>query len=196
MGTLTLQGQDFHLNPCPDLGDEKDTQFRRYNENFSRILKDNFEEDYLVRFTAKPFIDPEFAFQIRKIDSMNYELSAVVFTENLWDAHLMDSVKADVQNRHINRTLAVKIDALFNVFIDSVLKNEIIVTVLDGTSYTFSHKTENTEKCGETSDPIIDSPLGELVGICEVLMKYAKGEDIDLKKLDKRISKLYCQKSI
>lgn len=194
MGTLTLQGQDFHLNPCPDLGDEMDTQFRRYNENFSRILKDNFEEDYLVRYVAKPFIDPEFAFQIRKIDSMNYELSAVVFNENLWDAHLMDSVKADVQKRNINRTLAVRIDALFKVFTDSVSKNEINQTVLDGTSYIFSHKTEETEKCGQTSDPGVDSPLGELVWICEILMKYAKGEEIDLIKLDKRIDKLFCHK--
>lgn len=190
MGSLNSFGQENRLFPCVDFSDEIN-QIKKYNGHLEEVLMNNFKEDYIVRFIAKPTCNPEYAFQIREIDTANFEITAIFFQENLWNTQSIDSVIVEVRNRNINRKLALKIDALFNVFIDSLSDRNALGIGEDGISYIFIRKSKNGVKCGETWSPNETSPLGELVYICKVLTEYVKGEDVEVVKIQKIINKLY-----
>ena len=204
MGTLTVQGQDLRLNPCVFFYED----INEYDELLEKVLTDNFTEDYLIRFIAEISFDPEYLFQIRETDNSNYEIEAVVFQESLWESFstskfvyldqvkvpkiefILDSVKRDVYKRDIDKTLVVKLDELFNVFTSDVEVFSVAIC-LDCSNYIFKQKTDKGIICGETQESSIDSPLGKLVSICDDLTLYAKGEDIDLTRLEERIIELY-----
>ncbi len=204
MGTLTVQGQVFRLNPCIELVDF----IFKYDNLLEKALTDNFTEDYIIRYIVEPSFDSEYLFQIRETDNSSYEIEAVVFLESLWEPlsasnfvyldqvnvpkveFILDSVKRDLHKKDIDKTLAVKLDNLFSIFTSSI-NETYIVEGLDGITYRFKRKTKDEIICGEAWSPNEDSPLGKLVSICDDLTLYAKGEDIDLTRLEERIIELY-----
>jgi len=194
MGSLNSFGQENRLSPCVDFGDEIN-QIKKYNRHLEEVLVNNFKEDYIVRFIAKPTSNPEYAFQIREIDTANFEITAVFFQENLWNTlwntQSIDSVIVEVRNRNLNKKLALKIDALFNVFTKSLSDRNTLGIGEDDISYIFIRKSKNGVKCGETLSPNEPSPLGELIYICNVLTEYVKEEDVEVVKVQEIINKLY-----
>lgn len=189
MGTLTVQGQVFRLNPCIELVDF----IIKYDNLLEKALTDNFTEDYIIRYIVEPSFDSEYLFQIRETDNSYYEIEAVVFQENLWEQEvdfILDSFKIDVHKKDIDKTLAVKLDNLFSIFTSSI-NETYIVEGLDGITYRFKRKTKDEIICGEAWSPNEDSPLGKLVSICDDLTKYAEGKYINLTQLEERINELY-----
>jgi len=189
MVSLNLMGQENSLYPCVGFSN-KINQIKKYNEQLEKVLMNNLEEDYIIRFIAKPSYNPEYAFQIRKIDSTNFEIEAVFFHENLWNVQSINP-SIDVRKRYINKELVLKIDALFKVFTNTISNKYALGIGEDGTSFIFKRKTIDGVICGETLSPNDTSPLGKLVCICNVLTVYAKGEDVELEKLHESINKLY-----
>ncbi len=192
MGSLNSFGQENRLFFCVDFGDEMN-QIKKYNSHLEEVLMNNFKDDYILRFIAKPTSNPEYAFQISEIDTANFEITAVFFQENLWttlwNTQSIDSVIVEMRNRNINKKLALKIDALFNVYTDSLSDGNALGIGEDDTSYIFIRKSKNEVKCGETWSPNKSSPLGELIYICEILTEYVKGKDDELIKVQEMINK-------
>jgi len=189
MVSLNSMGQENSLSPCVDFSN-KINQIKKYNEQLEKTLMKNFKEDYIIRFIAKPTYNPEYAFQIRKIDSINFEIEVVFFHENLWNVQSINPT-VDVRKRNINKELVLKIDALFKIFTNTISNKEALGIVEDGTSFIFKRKTKDGITCGETWSPNETSPLGKLVCICNVLTEYAKGEDVELEKVHESINELY-----
>ena len=205
MGTLTVQGQEYRLTLCEELTDSS----KEYEELLEKVLTDNFTEDFIIRYIAKPSFEPEYLFQIRETDNSSYEIEAVVFLESLWEPlsasnfvyldqvnvpkveFILDSVKRDLHKRDIDKTLAIKLDDLFNVFTSSMNEVGTGIIIEDGIGYRFKRKNKDEIICGEAWSPNEDSPLGKLVSICDDLTLYAKGEDVDLTRLEERITELY-----
>ncbi len=189
MVSLNSMGQENSLSPCVDFSNEIN-QIKKYNEQLEKVLMNNLEEDYIIRFIAKPTYNPEYAFQIRKIDSTNFEIEAVFFHENLWNVQSINP-SIDVRKRYINKELVLKIDALFKVFTNTISNKYTLFIGEDCSSFIFKRKTIDGVICGETWSPNDTSPLGKLVCICKVLTEYAKGEDVELEKVHESINKLY-----
>ena len=179
------------MNPCVDFGDEI-AQIKKYNEYLELILIENLHEDYMVRFIAKPSFDPEYIFQIRKMNCVNYEIEFVFFQENLWNARDYNSVMVAIRKCDVPKEIALKLYALFDVFIVDSLSHNVLGAIEDGDNFIFEHKNNDKVKCGEIWSPNKNTLLGELVHICNILIEYAIiGEERKLIEIQERINKLY-----
>ena len=187
--SINTLGQENKLTPCADFRNEI-FQIKQYQENLENILIENFKEDYIICFIAKPTFNPEYAFQIRKINSLNFKITAILFQKNLWYTQNTDSVKVNVYKRNIDKNLALQVDALFKLFTDSIASRKALGLGEDGVTFYFKRQTKEGVKCGETWSPETSSPLGELVYICKVLIDYTKGENVKLIEIEKRINHL------
>ena len=180
-----------------DVHETKDTSINpslKYRKILENILMQNLKDDYIIKFITVPAFDSEYAFQIIK-DTNDYKISAIVLHENLWyflmDSHKADSMKVRLYERTIDETFALKIDSLFKIFIDQVPEKRIFRgRGLDGETYQFHRQENGIVKCGETWSPYEKSILGELVSICDLIMEYSIGKDIDIGNISKRIDEL------
>jgi hypothetical protein len=158
-----------------------------YYENLDKIINNILEKQYIVEYIVKPTFSPEYAFQIVETDNSGFEISAIYLQENLWYSKIADSVKIHTYKRTIDKDLTVKIDRLFKLFLDSIPNKIIYVAGNDGISYQFKRQENNNIKCGETWSPYKDSPVKELVTICDIIMDYVKGEDISIQYIANKI---------
>lgn len=190
-----LIAQDNKLYQCSDLSNEI-KKIKIYNDNLDSLLNNNLNDNYKIRFISKPSFAPEYGFQIFKDTTENHKLQAFLFKENLWNllysAKNPDSLKIDIYNKKISDNLVTNIDTLFKILTDSVkIRGTSLPSGFDGITYQFIRKTNEGCICGETWSPENDTPLGELIQICNALMKYAKGDDINIDALNRRIIYLY-----
>jgi len=155
-----------------------------YSKKISFLLNNNLSNDYIVRFIAH--FDHEYAFQIKKTDSSNYEISTIAFRENIWNANNLDSVAKNINRRNISEKIVLEIDTLFNVFIDSL--SLIGVPINDDTTYHLIRKSNNTIKFTAIKSHKKTQAL--LIEICELLMKYAEDTSIEEIEIQKKIDTL------
>lgn len=189
---MKINGQTNYLNPCVDWG-KKIEAIKVYNEDFDKIISTELNQDYLIRFIARPSFDPESAFQIEKETHTVYRLKVILFQENLWYSDHRDSIKVDPYERSISEDLAMSLDKLFNKATSSAMtKKTSIVEGLDGVTYYFYKKPETgIISCGECWSPSDGTALFELVNICNLLIDYAVKGTNDIDYLIDRIAKLY-----
>lgn len=171
-------GQINKLTPCVDLRTIK--RINQYDENLEKIFRENFKEDYILRFVAKPSFSPEYAFQINKIEDTNFEIAVLILHENLWYIKNNDSIQFTVISKNINFNLISSIDTLFRILTDSVSGVEAIGYGEDGVTYCFKYKSRDVVKCGEAWSPAENSLLDDVIQICDNLILYAQGKNVDL----------------
>ena len=173
---LGLKAQENNLTPCTAI-DNEIKQILLYNKDLEKILLNEFKDEFILRFIAKPTFEPEYAFQIWKDSCLNMKISAIRLQENLWNSQERGSVAVFYFRRNIDKQLALEVDALFKLFTGSV-QNEAFGFGLDGITFIFKSRSKDEVKCGKAWSPDKDSPLGELVFICNTLTDYAMGKDI------------------
>lgn len=183
MNAFTSRGQEILLSPCVNLGDEIPV-IAEYNEKLEKLLSENLDADYMVRFIAKPSIEAEYAFQISEIDSSVYEISALTLSANLWNTKNVDSLIS--KKREINEDLVVEINTLFKRLMDSVTTKSAYGLGEGGVIYNFFYSSEGTVSCVEAWSPS-NNPLNEVIQVCDNLMQYAQGEDIKLRDLRHKV---------
>ncbi len=171
-------GQINKLTPCVDL--RTINRINQYNENLEKIFRENLKEDYMLRFVAKPSFNPEYAFQINKIEDANFEIAVLILHENLWNIQNNDSIQFSVISKRINCDFISSMDTLFRILTDSVSGVEAIGYGEDGVTYSFKYKSGDVVKCGEAWSPEDNSLLGDVVQICDNLILYAQGKNVDL----------------
>jgi len=189
---IKVCGQENFLNPCIDWG-QVIKQIKAYDESFEKKLRLELNQDFMIRFIAKPAFSPEYAFQIEKVKNEEYKLIAILFQEKFWSAKNRDSINVDSFDRIISFELASLLDILFKKATDSSsVRKYGIIAGIDGVNYYFYRRSESTEiKCGECWSPSKGTPLFELVNICDNIIQYAKRESIENNDINKRIENLY-----
>lgn len=150
-------------------------QINCYHDCFREIISRNLDDDYIIRFIAKPTFDPEYAFQIRQKDSLSFELECLVFQKNLWYIKNSDSLSFETYRRSIEKEIACNLNALFDVLTD-VEGEDVLVTAEDGISFIFLRKSFAGIKCSQVFNPNEQTPLGKVIVLCDHLVRYAKGE--------------------
>lgn len=181
--SFTSTGQVNALTKCDSANEIE--QVRIYNEKLNRMIHGSLNDDYLVRYVAKPSFDPEYAFQISELDNSTYELIALTFSQNLWYAKDVDSLF--IKRRNIDSRLVSSVANLFKLLTDSITPQHTIGD-LDGTDYIFMYNSNGTIRCGQTWSPGEKNILGEVVQICDDLMLFAKGKEIELLDLEEKIN--------
>ena len=194
LGSCFWLSYDFWVEDVHKTKDTSTNSSLKYRKTLENILMQNLSHDYIIRLFVIPAFDAEYAFQIKK-DTNKYKISAIVLRENLWyflwRSQETDSIKIKSYERTIDETFALKIDSLFKIFINQVPEERIFCgRGLDGETYQFHRQENGVVKCGETWSPYEKSILGELVSICDLVMEYAIGKDIDMENLSKRIDEL------
>lgn len=177
---LSSKGQGVSISPCVHFGDEIPA-IREYNEKLERLLSEGLNADYIVRFIAKPSIEPEYVFQIDEIDSSEFEISTLTLRSNLWNTKNVDSIFC--KKREIKEDLVIEISTLFKILIGSVSAKNAYGVGEGGITYNFFYSSEGTIRCGEVATHSKNSLLNEVIQVCDNLMQYAQGEDIKLRDL-------------
>ena len=170
-------GQDY-LYPC--VIESKIIEIKSYNEKLAEVLQSRLRSDYIVRFLAKPTVDPEYTFQINETNTSKYAIEALSLTTNLWNTKNADSLL--IYNTTVSKSLGEAIILMFHKLTSSISK-DAVGRGLDGISYTFLDNSVGEIRCGETWSPKENSVLGEIIKVCNDLVKCAKGadpEDLDL----------------
>lgn len=188
---LRILGQENQLYPCVDFSSVR-KQIKSYNEAFDVKIKSLLKDDFVVRFIAKPSFYPEYLFQVERLNKSKGVIHTFIFQESLWESKNRDSVKVKSYERDINIELANKIDILFKIVTDSAkINRNASIIGFDGNNYFFIRQVSSSEmNCGNVWSPSETNPLGELVDVCEELIKYSRGEDVIPELLNEKISKL------
>jgi protein gp37 len=162
-----------------------------YHHDFQKILNENLTKDYIIRFFAQPEFAPEYAFQIKRIDSLRFEISAIVLHDNLWYFNQnVDSIKVNLYKRIIEYELFSKLDRLFI----NLTNEHFVCTCGTGTAYCFKKQIYDTSCDTSNVTTNKDFPLWKLASICDLIMNYTIGNEIDLNYIIKRIDELIVQK--
>lgn len=180
--SLSSIGQVNTLTLCDSVNEIE--QVRIYNDKLNLMIQSNLNDEYLVRYVAKPSFDTEYAFQISELDNSTYELIALTFSQNLGYAKDVDS--SYIKRRTIESRLASSLTNLFKLLTDSITAQHTFGG-LDGTDYVFMYNSNGTIRCGQTWPPGEKTLLGEVIQICDDLMHFAKGKEIELLDLEERI---------
>jgi len=180
MTAISSKGQGVPISPCVHFGDEIPA-IAEYNEKLEGLLSESLNADYIVRFIAKPPLEPEYAFQISEIDSSVFEISTLTLSANLWNTKNVDSIFRE--KREIKEVLVVEISTLFKILMGSVSAKNAYGVGEGGITYNLFYSLEGTIICGEVSTPSNNSLLNEVIQVCDNLMQYAQGEDVKLNDL-------------
>ena len=192
MIVASIYGQVNYLNPCVDLG-RAINQIKLYNLSLEKTIDSNLNQDYLIRFVAKPSFEAEYAFQIEEDSIDRYQIKAILFKENLWSAKNRDSIQVVTNNRIINSYLVLQIENIFKKATNSAMARKYSNALgVDGVSYYFYRKSDSEViSCGECWSPSKNTPLFELVSICEILYDFTRGKTFDNNNLIGRLDNLY-----
>lgn len=193
---VCIFGQIDFLMPCADFGRVIEP-IKKYEQSLSNILLEDFNNQPVARFVVRPALDPEYCFQIDKLNENAYNLKVSYLRVNLWNSTNRDTIKAVLLERVINPEFALKVSLLFKKSLDSISYRPNILTGLDGIDYYFSQYNDNHGIiCGETWSPNKGSKVFDLVSICDRIVDYVKTgkDDFDdiLNKIEKLVKKL-CQ---
>lgn len=184
--SVVSNGQINHVSPCYDFSDQI-PQIKEYNQNLENVLISNFNEEYLIRFIARPSFDPEYAFQICQAEDSAFIIEAFEMKANLWNNKRPDSI--DSFKREIDITLKGELIALFSHIIDSQTKY-LIRSQEDGEQYNFMANTSEGLKCAQAESADVNSALYEVIEIMDELMRYARDKDKGAASIRKKIKSL------
>lgn len=183
--------QENYLNTCFDFGSQIE-QINEYNNDLESVINSKLNPNYIIRYIAKPSFSPEYLFQIEKQNN-TYTLKTIIFKENLWYCTNRDFIKLDYWEEKIDYVTAIKLDRLFTkVTTSAESRQESSISGIDGVTYMF-YKQLNTEEnyCGECWSPSKNTPLYDLVAICNSIIEMSKNNDSNYIELDNQIDVLY-----
>lgn len=183
---LTYQccGQ-INLYPCIFNSDIKKVQ--SYNGYLLKKIDSELDQNYLIRFIARPAFEPEYSFQIIKKSSCTYELQTLSFPINLWNTPDVDSTILNTVKLDSNLAQAI-IKLFFKLTLD-VSQNPIELG-LDGTTYNFLYSLDGEIKCAEVWSPKENSVLHKIVDVCEDVVEKSEDRDSSYFELFDRITEI------
>jgi hypothetical protein len=175
---ICLFGQTDILRPCADFGKEIE-QIRIYEKGINKVLLKGFNDKPIARYIVTPAFDPEYCFQLDKLDEKNYNLKVSYLRTNFWYSENQDTINAILFERKISPKFAEKIRLMFEKALDSINYRPNILFGDDGIFYKFSQYNDNHEIiCGETWSPGKVLKGYNLVSICDSIVEYVKtGKD-------------------
>lgn len=187
MNPIISYGQMESFFPCVDLS-ESIQQIKEYNKNLEKVCISTFNQNFLIRFIAKPSFDPEYAFQIFQENDSAFIIEAFEMKANLWYNKRPDSI--NYYCRVMNTEALREIESLFKMLINNAQNKNAFNSGFDGVEYNFLCNTDEVIKCAQAQSLYTNSTLSEVLEIVDDLMLYAKDKNYDASPLEEKIKSL------
>lgn len=143
-------------------------RIERYNRSLDSILSTCLSDDYLFRLVAKPSFDPEYALQMELVEG-TFVLAVLSFDQNIWYAKDANNIIVNEYKSRVEKQFAELMLSCVKQFINNRINLVCPPSCMDGDEYQFEIKENNTIICGQVNAPVINSPLGELCRLCNLL---------------------------
>ena len=171
------------LYKCATYYNGSDSIHVKYVDTFDSICKEHFNGSQKIFFFSRPSFDPEYALQIKAETENCYILETIILKENLYYKIISgDTSEVDFYSKQIDSRLFQSIDSIFKLITTQISPKASAPIIIDGSFFKFVYHDNANVKCGESFDDS-DKVIKEVVGLCNDLIRYSKGE-LELDKIE------------
>ena len=157
-GIVIAQAQ---ITPCSRIPLNKKEE--NYEKTIDSIFSVYFNDDYLIRFFAMPSFDPEYGFQIKRLQTGQYQVKTLFFNNNLWYSINRKDICIFERNDTIETGVVDKMVSLLENYFDHNFDNTCLHNGIDGITFRIEILLNDTFICCEFWEPDDDNPFEEII---------------------------------
>ncbi|MCV9386188.1 hypothetical protein [Reichenbachiella ulvae] len=155
-----------------------------YKNKIRSFLLDTLNKRPLARLLVLPSFTSEYVINLENIEG-TYVVTKVSVDRSIWYAENPDDIKIIISERSISKTLADKIDNLFETALDQTKYKNNGMMGTDGTTYYFTSIGNSGRRTATKWSPRKGTKINQLIGITEALTLRNLNEDQLIDEIDK-----------